>query len=429
MREEHKNRVLIISQHFPPENNANASRIFEMSNFLSEFGVETIVFAPPPMFPRKTFNKTRKIRSSREIEGIKVLNLWGWQRGEKDPGFLSRMLYYLIFPLHASLWALAYYKNYDLIITSNPPVFTAIPGLVSKWLLKKKWIIDSRDSWIDASISLGFLKKASTLEKIARKFEKICYNNADMVGATTNVLAQRISNIYDINHSKIISIPNGADTESFYQHEVTKKNQIIFLGNIGHAQDLEKYIQAMEIVTEKHSVKLLIVGDGEKKGELEEMVKSEGLNDIIIFKGLISRENVPEVLSESLIGIAPMKKLKSLEYMVPVKVYEYMACELPFLASGMGEIVELARKSKAGIITNDSSTAIAEAIINLLDNPQKLVKMGENGREYIKEHYNRKRIALDLQTHLEELYYTPKSSSDAKKLIESNEFTFINREN
>ncbi|MGA2677070.1 MAG: glycosyltransferase family 4 protein [Methanobacterium sp.] len=402
MREHDKNQILIISQHFPPENIANASRIYEISKFLSEFGLDTIVFAPHPIFPKKTFKKTRNIRRSREIEGVKVLNLWGWQQGAKNPGFLSRMLYYLIFPLHASLWAIIYSKNYDLIITSNPPVFTAIPGIISKKILKKKWIIDSRDSWIDASISLGFLKKASTLEKIARKFEKICYNNADLVGATTKVLARRISNNYNIKDSKIILIPNGADTETFYHHKVSKKNQIIFLGNIGHAQDLEKYIQAMKIVTKKIDVKLLIVGDGEKKEELENIVQKQALEDIIEFKGLIPRAKIPELLSESLIGIAPMKKLKSLEYMVPVKVYEYMACELPFLASGMGEIVELARKSKAGIITKDSSNAIAKSIINLLNNPQKLETMGKQGREYVKSHYDRTNIVYKLKTNLDQ---------------------------
>ncbi len=402
MREKDRNQILIISQHFPPENIANASRIYEISKFLSEFGLDTIVFAPYPMFPKKTFKRTHNIRRSSEVEGVKVLNLWGWQRGGKDPGFLSRMLYYLIFPLHASIWAIAYSKNYDLIITSNPPVFTAIPGLISKKILKKKWIIDSRDSWIDASISLGFLKKESLLEKIARKFEKICYNNADLVGATTNVLAQRISNIYNIKDSKIILIPNGADTETFYHHKVSKKNQIIFLGNIGHAQDLEKYIQAMKIVTKKLDVKLLIVGDGEKKEELEELVQKQALGDIIEFKGLIPRVKVPELLSESLIGIAPMKKLKSLEYMVPVKVYEYMACELPFLASGMGEIVELAQESKAGIITKDSSDAIAQAIITLLNNPEKLETMGKQGREYVKSHYDRTDIVYKLKTNLDQ---------------------------
>ncbi len=403
MNEQNKNQILIITQHFPPENIANASRIYEMSKFLNKFGVNTTVFTPYPSFPKKTFKKRRKIRRSSEIEGVKVLNLWGWQNGSKDPGFISRVLYYLIFPLHASIWTLLYSKHYDLIITSNPPVFTAIPGLISKKLFKKRWIIDARDSWIDASISLGFLEKESTLEKIARKFEKVCYNNADLVGATTNVLAQRLSNIYDINDKKIILIPNGADTEIFHRQSVSKKNQIIFLGNIGHAQDLEKYIQAMKNVTKMHDVKFLIVGDGERKEELEKMVQKLGLEDVIEFKGSVPREKVPELLSESLIGLAPMKKLKSLEYMVPVKVYEYMACELPFIASGNGEISELAHKSKAGIITNDSSDAISDAIITLLNNPQKLEEMGKNGREYVKAHYDRADIVSELKIHLDNL--------------------------
>jgi hypothetical protein len=127
-----KLNILIITQHFPPENSANASWVYEMSNFLNKLGSRIIVFSPHPTFPKKTFKNRRKIRISSEIDKVKVLNLWGWQRGAKDPGFLSRMLYYLIFPLHASLWALLHSKKFDLIITSNPPVFTAIPGLISK---------------------------------------------------------------------------------------------------------------------------------------------------------------------------------------------------------------------------------------------------------------------------------------------------------
>ena len=57
MREHDKNQILIISQHFPPENIANASRIYEISKFLNEFGLDTLVFAPHPMFPKKTFKK------------------------------------------------------------------------------------------------------------------------------------------------------------------------------------------------------------------------------------------------------------------------------------------------------------------------------------------------------------------------------------
>ena len=397
-----KIKVLFITQHFPPEKSANAFRISELACNLNELDINPIIFAPHPSFPTKTFKRTWKFLKLKDNGGIKLFNMWSWQSVSKDPGFVSRMLYYLIFPLHASLLTIVYFNKFDLIITSNPPIFTAITGLFSKVILHKKWIIDSRDSWIDASIALGFLKKGSIPEKISRKFEKICYSRADIILATTQELSKNIVNMYHTN-KKIVLIPNGADTDFFYPHDIKKKDQILFLGNIGHAQDLKKYILAMELIVKRHDVKLVIVGDGDTKENLEKFTLSRNLENIVIFKGLIPRENVPKVISESLIGIAPMKKLKTLSYMAPVKAYEYMACAVPFVASGIGEVVNLARESGGGIITDDTPEEIAKTINELLDDHQKLIEMGKTGREYVKQYYDRKDIAGKLKESIEQV--------------------------
>jgi colanic acid biosynthesis glycosyl transferase WcaI len=397
-----KMKVLFITQHFPPEKSANAFRISELAYNLNELDVKPIIFAPHPSFPTRTFERNWKILKLKNSGGIKLFNIWSWQSTSKDPGFVSRMFYYLIFPLHASILTIAYFNRFDLIITSNPPIFTAITGLFSKIILNKKWIIDSRDSWIDASIALGFLKEGSLPEKISRKFEKICYSRTDMILATTKELSKNIVNLYQTN-KKIVLIPNGADTDFFYPCSIKKKNHILFLGNIGHAQDLKKYILAMKFIVKKHDIKLLIVGDGDTKENLEKFTLSHNLGNIVIFKGLIPRKNVPKVISESLIGIAPMKKLKTLNYMAPVKTYEYMACGVPFVASGIGEVVNLARESGGGIITDDTPEEIAKTINGLLDDHQKLIEMGKAGREYVKQHYDRKNIAFELKKCIEQL--------------------------
>lgn len=412
MNEENNPRILIISQHFPPEKSGNASRIYDLSVNLSN-NADVLIFSPFPSFPHGTFKRTFKIRKLTDINaGLKLTNLGSWQPTNQDPNFISRMAYYLVFPLHACIWALFYLQRYDTIITSAPPIFTALTGLFSKLILRKKWIIDIRDLWIDASISLGFIKEGGLFEKISRYFMYICFKNADMVCTTTEGVASKLQLRYNIQNIAII--PNGVDPDRFCPKVESKKNQIIYSGNVGHAQDLRNCILAMKEIVKSKDIKLLIVGDGDIKEELEELVKLENLEDTVIFKGLVPRDEIPKMISESLIGIAPLKKLECLDYAAPTKVFEYMACGVPFLGCGMGEIELLAAESGAGVIANNDPDDIANVIMDLIDNPEKSRKMGNNGINYVSTHYDRKKIALNLYNYVETIHTRSFVTSDFK---------------
>lgn len=397
-------RLLIISQHFPPDRSGNASRIFDMSSHLQKLGDEVTILAPYPSFPPGSFQRKWSLSESKMINGINLINVLSWQPGSENPNFVSRMAYYLSFPLHTVLWIVFNSRKFDVVISSAPPIFTGFGGLISKLLFKKKWCMDVRDLWIDGSISLGFLEKGSFFERISRLYERICYSNADMIGITTQELGRRILNTYkNVDEKKIKVISNGVDTELFYPVEVKKKKQIIYAGNIGHAQDLENVILSMKIIIKKVDLKFLIVGDGDIKTPLEALTKREGLSKNIEFTGLVARKNIPLMFSESLIGIAALKKMPSLEYAVPTKAYEYMACGIPFVGCGNGEIRYLAEKSRGGVIADNSPQAIAEIIMDLLNNPQRMSEMGKNGREFVKRYYDRKQIATLLKTYIDNI--------------------------
>ncbi|MDG3547074.1 glycosyltransferase family 4 protein [Methanobacterium formicicum] len=386
-------KILIVSQHFPPDKSGNASRIYDISVNLSLDDVDVKVLAPFPSFPHGNFEKKNKIIKRKRINSnLTLINIFAWQPSIHDPGFISRILYYMTFPIHAVFWGFRYSKNYDVIITSSPPIFTAIPGLFVNLFFKKKWIFDCRDMWIEASISLGFIKKGSFTEKISKKFLFYCLNKADIIFVTTDGIKDKLFCNYKIN-KPIKIVPNGVDTQVFYPISTNKCNQIIYSGNVGHAQDLENCILAMKNVTKNHDLKLIIVGDGDIKSRLQEIVRVNGMEQSVIFKGLVSRKEIPKMISESLIGLAPLKKLESLDYAAPTKVYEYMACKIPFLGCGAGEIERIAKDSKAGIISDNTPESIAFNICELIQNRELREKMGQNGLEYVKNNYDRKTIA------------------------------------
>ncbi|MCX6701335.1 MAG: glycosyltransferase family 4 protein [Methanomicrobiales archaeon] len=399
---EQKRSILIVSQHFPPERSGNASRIYDMALNLTKLGVDIHVLSPFPSFPTGTFSRTWKLSSESTIDGINLTNLWTWQPLAKDPGFVSRMGYYLLFPLHASFWILFHGKKYDLIITSSPPLFTHMPGLLAKKITGKKWIMDIRDLWIEASISLGFLKKGSIFEKITRIFERDCLISSDAIGVTTQELGRRLSNDLEVQ-KKIHHIPNGVDTDYFYPHVLVKKDQIVYAGNIGYAQDLDLVIRAVQLINQHRHLEFIIAGGGDTKSDLERLVDSLGLQEIVYFPGIFSRQEIPRLFSESLLGVAPLKKIQSLEYAAPTKVYEYMSCCIPFVGCGAGEIQDIADRSGAGVIAENSPEALAEAILRLVNNPTKCNTMGESGRKFVEQGYTRKAIARSLKNLIESI--------------------------
>ncbi|NLA38995.1 MAG: glycosyltransferase family 4 protein [Methanomicrobiales archaeon] len=398
-------RVCIISQHFPPEKSGNASRTYDTAMHLAGSGIDVTVLAPHPTFPMGSFTRTWRRARGEVIDGVRVVRLWTWQPGSGDPGFASRMAYYLLFPLHALLWLCSPRNRFDLIITSAPPLFTGIPGYVLRRIGCVKWFLDIRDLWIDASIGLGFLKEGSIYVRISRRFEEICLAHADLVCVTTEELGRRISSRYRVA-APIELMPNGVNTDLFRPAESRKKQQIVYAGNVGHAQDLEKVALAIKSMNGNHSLKLLIAGDGDIREYLERLVEAENLTDSVIFTGILPREEIPRLLSESLVGVAPLKQLATLEYAAPTKAYEYMACGIPFIGCGNGEIARLARESGAGIIAENTPEAIAASLSSLLDDPAKMEEMGRRGREYVAEHYDRRTITLRLKQHIERMTWT-----------------------
>jgi glycosyltransferase involved in cell wall biosynthesis len=393
--------VLIVSQLYAPETGGNASRIGDMARQLKALGIEVIILSPHPTVPFGTFRRSWRRKSENVADGIQVTNLWSWQPQAGDPGFVSRMAYYLIFALHAAAWALLNRKKYDVIVTTSPPIFVTLPGLLAKMIARKRWIVDVRDLWIDASVSLGFIKKGSLYEKVSRRFESLFYSRSDLVTVTTQESANRILRSYPgLGPDKFVLLSNGVDTEKFYRPAAKKKRQIIYSGNIGHAQDLEKVILAMGEVSKKHDIRLLIVGDGDLKEQLVRRVQENNLEDCVMFKDLVPRDEVPQLISESCIGVAPLKDIETLEYAIPTKVFEYMACGIPFVGCSRGEIASIAEKSKGGIIARNEVKAIADVICHLLDNPGLEEEMGNNGRRYVKEHYDRRNIARVLRENI-----------------------------
>ena len=416
--------TVFVSQRFPPDKGGNAARMHDIAVNLDQ---EVTVLAPPPSYPPGEFDRSWQRTGTDTVEGVTVHRLWSYQPQTENPGMVKRMAYYLIFGLHAMAWLLWHRNEYDVLVTTTPPISTGAAGLLAT-TLGKPWIVDVRDLWIDASISLGYLDEGSPIERISRRFQKTVLHSADRISITTPSLGESLQETYGSSLAeKMVEIPNGVDTDQFqpkYDRDVvpasgdsaastqpapsadTKMDggrpTIIYTGNLGSSQALECFVQAMDHLSDDSAV-LRLVGSGDVESQLRDQAAELGVQDRVEFEGLVPREEVPGLLTEATIGIAPIRDTEEMAYAMPTKLYEYMASGLPTVVTGRGEIEQFVERSGGGVHTDTDPETIAATLDELLSERERRHRLGLNGREYTVTHYDRKVIARRLGDELDEL--------------------------
>jgi len=393
-------RYVIVSQRYPPEKGGNASRIHDTAVNLADGESSVTVLAPPPCYPPGNFERSWRRKRTERVDGVTVHRLWSWQPQRENPGLLRRLPYYLLFALHAALWLFRNIMSYDAVVTSTPPITTGAPGLVPA-VLGKPWIVDVRDLWIENSISLGYVDEDSSFVRASRLFQHLVLHTADRATVTTATLGDAVVAAYGEElRDRIRHVPNGVDTDLFSPREADPTTNdgendrpvIVYTGNIGSAQALEPCIRAMDHLSRDDAV-LRLVGDGDNASRLREVTDRLGLEDRVEFVGLVDREEVPNYINDADVGLAPIRDTEELAYAMPTKTYEYLACRVPILVTGRGEIQRFVEESGGGVHAEPDPEAIATALDSLLADPKRRDRMGKTGRQHVVSEYDREQIA------------------------------------
>ena len=379
-------KVLIIAPNFLPESVGGASRIYEMAKKMKdEFDVSVI--CPPPTYPFTKYDKSNQIFKKENFEGITLYRIWTYQPSTKNPSFLGRLFYYTIFPILTNLFLFRLMQNASFVIISTPPSSLLITSWVVR-LFKKKLIIDVRDLWIDALSSLGYVNKDNFIIKRVKQFEINCWKKANLLLVNSISTSERIKQILGKNSINIKYLPFNPDLDIFQKQDDTKEKQIVYIGNFGISQALEVLINAMPIIISKiPEINLKLYGGGFCESKIRNLVKELKLEKSVHFFNPVSRNEIPSILSKSLIGIVSLQDNEGLRSAIPTKTFEYLACSLPIVAYGKSdELKRIIEESNAGLyIGNNNEKEIGDSLIKLLSDEEKLKKYSENGRKFMEQ--------------------------------------------
>jgi len=397
-------RILFITQYFPPEVGAAASRIQDITEELSARGHDITVVTEIPNYPTGIIHRKYRFKLfyKERINNIKVIRTFVLASGRQS--FLQRILLYTSFMFSSILGSL-FINGIDAVLATSPPLFVGLSGYCVARLKRAKFVFDVRDLWPESAIALGELH-SKVLKKLSVRLEQFLYRKADRITVAVPGFREKIAQNPAIQ-DKIWPITNVVDQGKFtlcpdrdryrQHHGWQDKFVVLFSGNHGLAQGLTTIMEAANLLKDHPNILFLFVGEGVEKPHLKN-IKNDLVLKQVLFVDEQPRERMPVYISMSDVCLVPLKNLSLFDNALPSKMLEYMSCARPIIGTLRGEAKILLEQAGAGMVVNpEDAHQLADAIMKLQNQPQLRRTLGESGRQYVSRNYSRDQRAQSLE--------------------------------
>lgn len=402
-------KLLILTQYFPPEVGAPQNRLFELAVRLKRIGVDVSVLTSMPNYPQmKIYDGYEgKDYLYEEIEGIPVHRASIYL--PKSKSIIQRLLNYFSFVYSSARVGKNKIGNVDVIMCESPPLFLGYSALYLKRKKKAKLIFNVSDLWPESAEKLGVVTNKWML-KLAYNLEAKLYRKSVLVTGQTQGICKSINERFP--EVKTYWLPNGVDVSYYNPSTVTdnwrkengfRDNDVLFLyaGIIGLAQGLEIILSAAEKVKDNTSIKFILLGSGPEKEKLQSIQKEKQLTNVYFFDA-VSKTQMPQIVQASNVSVIPLRKLELFLGAIPSKIFENLAMEKAVILAVDGEARELfVNQGKCALYSEPENVEDLVKNVLLLTHDTSLRKqLGERGRMYVEQNFNRNTIAQNFHKEL-----------------------------
>jgi glycosyltransferase involved in cell wall biosynthesis len=362
-----------------------------------------------PNYPKmKIFQNYKNRFYIREEDGpITIYRSWIYVM--KSNNVVARLLNYFSFVFSSILIGIVKLKKQDIIICESPPLFLGLTALTLKEIKRAKLIFNVSDLWPESVEKLGIVNNKILL-KAAYLLEGLIYKKSILVSGQTQGIVKSIKDRFP--HVKTYWLRNGIDFEQFninsdgsaFRADMNLSGSdfvLVYAGVFGYAQGLKTIIRASEILRTQNNTKFFLIGDGPEKDKLIILANEKGLQNLVFLPNK-PRKEIPGIIAACDAYIVPLKKNDLFKGAIPSKLFEPLAMGKPILLGVDGEARDqFIEKGKCGLYFEpENSTELAHCI-NVLYNDKALAKeLGENGKHYVKQNFDRQVIAKEFYNEL-----------------------------
>ena len=397
--------ILFLTDNFPPESNAPASRTFEHCREWVRDGHQVTVITCAPNFPKgRVFDGYRnRLWQQEQMDGIRVIRVWSYITANE--GFVKRILDYQSFMLSATL-AAPFVRGVDLVVGTSPQFFTACAAYLVSRIKRIPFIFELRDMWPESIKAVGAMKDSAAI-RILERIEMFLYRKAARIVTVTHAFKSTLMR-RGIDGSKIDVVTNGVDLSHFAPQakdaalvqQLALQDMFVagYIGTHGLAHALETLLAAAHTLQEMpaaQNVRLVFLGDGARKAAIAAQGQAMGLRNVL-FLDSVSKQQVVRYWSVLDVSVIHLRKTELFGTVIPSKLFECMGMGIPVLHGVAGESAEIVRREQVGeVFESENAQQLVDALLRMRDGPAAFARFQQNGLAAA-QRYDRKNLALQM---------------------------------
>lgn len=392
-------KVLYFHQHFSTPKGATGIRSYQMARRLIDQGHGVTMVCGSYGGGETGLEMPFKYgRREGVVDGISVVE-FDLTYSNTD-GFLKRSWTFIKFALRSI--GIVFSEKYDVLFATTTPLTAGIPGIVARWLRGKPFVFEVRDLWPELPREMGVIKNPIVLSLMSL-LEWASYRSAHRcIGLSPGIvggIAKR-----GVDKAKIALVPNGCDLAMFggevesYRPDGVLEGDLmaIFTGTHGIANGLDIVLDtAAELkYRDRNDIKLVLVGQGKCKAELQARAEKDALTNVI-FHPPVNKAKLASLMSGADLGLQLLANVPAFYFGTsPNKFFDYISSGLPVLNNYPGWLAEMIERDQCGfVVLPDSPQDFADALEAASTGRMSLVTMGQNARKLAEQSFDRQDLA------------------------------------
>lgn len=344
------------------------------------------------------------------IDGISVH--WIYVPYDNKMSYPSRILAFFKFAFYA--WWSASSLNADIVIATSTPLTIAIPAVPIARRFGAPLIFEVRDLWPELPIAIGALR-GRMAKFFARRLETWAYKNSAAVVALSPGMKQGVCRS-DFPQKQVAVIPNFSDATFFARDQTAalkfRKQRywlqdnplIVYVGTIGKINGVDYLVElASHLLTLNSSVRLLIVGDGAEKGNVQQRALDAGVLGVnLFFENSMPKKDIPIVLSAADFSTCLFTDLDAMQSNSANKFFDTLASGTPIFINYGGWMHDIVNQFDCGVAAWRVPIRDAALQLNqILTNQVVLQQFGNSAKKLAKSNFDKDELTLQFSQVIE----------------------------
>lgn len=286
------------------------------------------------------------------------------------------------------------HEGFDVLQACNPPDTYWLLGRIWRLAARKRFVYDQHD--LNPEVYVARFGKTGLLHRGLLWLERRTYRSADHVISTNESYREIATTRGQVPLAATTIVRSAPDPEKMRRQDPDpalrhgREHLVCYLGIMGPQDGVDRLLNALDHLVHvlgRTDTHVALMGFGDCLEDLRTQARRQGLGEYVTFTGKVGPAEIARYLSTADVGVTPDPKNPFNDKSTMNKTLEYMAYELPVVGF---DLIENRRSAgDAGVtVTADDDAALARAIADLLDDPDRRARMGAIGRKRIEDSLN-----------------------------------------